>query len=81
MFIVGGIFALFITTLLWYPHWLFAVLGVIGAVLFYLSAKEEDKRLIKQFGDDYIAYMQKVPRMNIFLRVIRLLQRREGDSA
>jgi len=81
LFIVGGIFALFITTLLWYPHWLFAVLGVIGAVLFYLSAKEEDKRLIKQFGDDYIAYMQKVPRMNIFLRVIRLLQRREGDSA
>jgi len=81
LFIVGGIFAIFITTLLWYPHWLFAVLGVIGAVLFYLSAKEEDKRLIKQFGDDYIAYMQKVPRMNIFLRVIRLLQRREGDSA
>ena len=47
-------------------------------MLFYLSAKEEDKRLIKQFGDDYIAYMQKVPRMNIFLGVIRLLQRRGG---
>lgn len=72
----GGIYAIFVTTLLWYPHWLFAVLGVIGATLTYLSAREEDKRLIEKFGDDYLAYMEKVPRMNVFLGVIRLFQRR-----
>jgi len=69
----GGIYAIFITTLLWYPHWLFAVLGVIGSVLLYLGTKEEDKRLIDKFGDDYIAYMQRVPGMNVFLGVIRLI--------
>ena len=72
----GGIYAIFVTTLLWYPHWLFAVLGVIGIILTYLGAREEDKRLIEKFGDDYIAYMKMVPRMNVFLGIIRLIQRR-----
>jgi len=71
----GGIYAIFVTTLLWYPHWLFAVLGVIGTFLTYLSIKEEDKRLITKFGNDYIAYMNKVPGMNIFLGIIRLLRK------
>ena len=68
----GGIYAIFVTTLLWYPHWLFAVLGVIGATLTYLSCKEEDKRLVQQFGNDYLAYMQRVPRVNFVLGIIRL---------
>jgi protein-S-isoprenylcysteine O-methyltransferase Ste14 len=55
---------------------LFAVLGVIGITLTYLSAREEDKRLVEKFGDDYIAYMRMVPRMNVFLGVIRLIQHR-----
>ncbi len=72
----GGIYAIFITTLLLYPHWLFAVLGVIGSILLYLGTKEEDKRLIEKFGDDYIAYMQRVPGMNFILGIVRLLRRR-----
>jgi protein-S-isoprenylcysteine O-methyltransferase Ste14 len=74
---LGGIFAIFITTLLWYPHWLFGVLGAIGVVVVYLGAREEDQRLVQQFGDDYIRYMQKVPRMNILAGFVRLLQRRK----
>ena len=73
----GGIYAIFLTTLLWYPHWLFAVLGVTGSVLLYLGTREEDKRLIDKFGDDYIAYMQRVPGMNVFLGITRLLSQRE----
>ena len=68
----GGIYAIFVTTLLWYPHWLFAVLGVIGATLTYLDILEEDKRLIGKFGNDYLAYMERVPRMNFMLGIIRL---------
>jgi len=70
----GGIFAIFIPTALWYPHWLFGVLGVIGIVVVYMSCREEDQRLIKKFGNDYVAYMNRVPRMNIFLGIIRLLR-------
>ena len=73
----GGIYAIFVTTLLWYPHWLFGVLGIIGATLTYLSTKDEDKRLIEKFGDDYIRYMQRVPRINFLLGIIRLWRRRE----
>ena len=53
----GGVLAIFLTTLLWYPHWLFGVLGVLGTVVVYLSCREEDKYLIEQFGDDYQRYM------------------------
>jgi protein-S-isoprenylcysteine O-methyltransferase Ste14 len=39
---LGGVLAIFITTILWYPHWLFVVLGIFGAVIIFLSSKEED---------------------------------------
>ena len=73
---LGGVFAIFITTLLWYPHWLFGLLGAVGIVVLYLSAREEDQRLVQQFGDDYIRYMQRVPQMNILVGVTRWLRRR-----
>jgi protein-S-isoprenylcysteine O-methyltransferase Ste14 len=70
----GGILSIFLTTLLWYPHWLFGVLGVIGTVVIYLGCIEEDKLLVKKFGDDYKAYMKRVPQMNFFLGIIRLMR-------
>jgi protein-S-isoprenylcysteine O-methyltransferase Ste14 len=70
----GGVLAIFLTTLLWYPHWLFGVLGVIGTVVTYLGCREEDKYLIKKFGDDYKDYMERVPQMNFLLGVVRLLR-------
>jgi len=33
----GGVYALFLTTFLWYPHWLFGVLGAIGTVVVYMG--------------------------------------------
>ena len=72
---LGGILAIFIATLLLYPHWLFAILGIPGAVILYWSTKEEEKRLIRRFGSDYQAYMQRVPRMNLILGIIRLRRR------
>lgn len=73
----GGIYAIFLATLLLYPHWLFAILGAIGIVFLYLSSREEDKRLVGKFGDDYTSYMQRVPGMNIFLGIVRLWRSRE----
>jgi protein-S-isoprenylcysteine O-methyltransferase Ste14 len=71
----GGVLAIFLTTLLWYPHWLFGVLGVLGTVVVYLGCREEDKYLVKKFGDDYKDYMRRVPRTNFLLGIIRLARR------
>jgi protein-S-isoprenylcysteine O-methyltransferase Ste14 len=72
---LGGILAIFFATPLLYQHWLFVVLGIPGTILVYLGAKQEDKRLITKFGDDYKNYLQKVPRMDILTGVIRLVRR------
>jgi len=71
----GGVFSIFLTTLLWYPHWLFGVLGVIGTAVVYMGCREEDQRLVSKFGDDYQVYMQRVPRMNILLGIFSLWRR------
>ena len=73
----GGVYALFLTTFLWYPHWLFGVLGAIGTATIYMGCREEDQRLIEKFGDAYIDYMKRVPRMNVFLGLYRRLKRRK----
>jgi len=71
---LGGIFAIFITTPLWYPHWLFVILGVFGIAVVYISCRAEDQYLLEKFGDAYHIYMNKVPGINIvsgFIRAIR----------
>jgi len=69
---LGGILALFLANFLLYPHWLFVVLGIPGAAILYFSTGAEEKRLIERFGDDYLEYMQRVPRINILAGIIRL---------
>jgi protein-S-isoprenylcysteine O-methyltransferase Ste14 len=53
-------------------------LFILGAVILYWSTREEERRLIAQFGSDYQAYMQRVPRMNLILGVVRLYRRQKG---
>jgi protein-S-isoprenylcysteine O-methyltransferase Ste14 len=71
---LGGILAIFVATPLLYPHWLFVVLGIPGIVILYWGTKSEEQRLIERFGDDYRAYIRKVPRINLVLGIIRLLR-------
>lgn len=73
---LGGILALFLTTFLLFPHWLFIVLGIPGIAVLYISTIMEEKRLVKQFGNDYLVYMKEVPRMNIILGIVRQWRRR-----
>ena len=56
-------------------HWLVVVIGVVAMMSVYLAMREEDRRLIEKFGDDYKRYMQSVPRMNFLVGFIRLLRR------
>ena len=71
----GGIYAIFITTFLLYPHWLFAILGILGIVVIALGIKEEDKRLVEKFGNDYVSYIKRVPGMNIFKGIIKAIKK------
>jgi protein-S-isoprenylcysteine O-methyltransferase Ste14 len=72
----GSIYAIFLANFLLYPHWLFGVLGVVGAAVAYMGCREEDQRLIEKFGDDYRDYMKKVPGMNFVLGLARLISQR-----
>jgi protein-S-isoprenylcysteine O-methyltransferase Ste14 len=63
-----------------YPHWLFAVLGIVGTVVVYLGCVEEDKFLINKFGENYKAYMQRAPRTNFWLGIIQWLRRRKTSE-
>jgi len=74
---LGGILAIFVATPLLYPHWLFIVLGIPGVAILYWSTIEEEKQLVEQFGDGYRSYMQKVPRVNLILGIIRILSRQK----
>jgi protein-S-isoprenylcysteine O-methyltransferase Ste14 len=77
---LGGILAIFIATPLLYPHWLFVVLGIPGIAILYWSTKEEEKRLKERFGDDYSSYMRRVPRMNIVVGIIRVLEKKASRN-
>jgi protein-S-isoprenylcysteine O-methyltransferase Ste14 len=77
---LGGIPALFCTTLLWYPYWLFAVLGAAGTAAVYMSCRVEDRLMIEKFGDPYREYMERVPRLNLILGLIRFLRRKRKEE-
>jgi protein-S-isoprenylcysteine O-methyltransferase Ste14 len=69
---LGGILSIFIATMLFYPHWLFVILGIPGMITVYMSCREEEVYLLRQFGDEYREYMQRVPRVNLLTGTVRL---------
>ena len=55
-------------------HWVVALLAIIGATLFYFHTVQEERYCLTQFGEPYAQYLQRVPRFNILLGVLRSLQ-------
>jgi protein-S-isoprenylcysteine O-methyltransferase Ste14 len=60
-------------------HWLVAIVGVIVSALSYRTQVKLEKGLLVKFGDDYKRYMEKVPRMNLFLGILRFVKRRREN--
>jgi len=54
-------------------HWLVAALGVIVIAINYVDTFEEEASNIVKFGDEYREYMQRVPRLNFILGIIRVI--------
>jgi protein-S-isoprenylcysteine O-methyltransferase Ste14 len=57
--------------------WIVAIGTILAIACCYLIILSGDQRNIEKFGDDYRHYMEKVPRMNFLVGIIRLLRRRE----
>jgi protein-S-isoprenylcysteine O-methyltransferase Ste14 len=61
-------------------HWLIVVIGVAAMAVVYAGiVPQADYANIVKFGDEYTSYMQRVPRLNLVLGIMRLL-RRHGSS-
>jgi len=57
-------------------HWLVAALGLIVMIILYINTWDEDKANIEKFGEAYRQYMQRVPRLNFLLGIIRIIIQR-----
>ena len=73
---LGWILGIFVATIFLYQHWIFVFIGIPGIASLYLISRQEEQRNIGRFGNDYKHYMQKVPRMNLLVGIIRQVRRR-----
>lgn len=71
----------YLTFILWgfagmllFQHWTIILIGIPIFPLTYFDLTRADREGIKKFGDDYEAYMKKVPRMNFLVGAFRILQ-------
>ena len=58
-----------------FQHWIVILLGVPVIPLTYIDLIRADRACVERFGDDYKAYMKKVPRANFLLGIIRRLRK------
>ncbi len=54
-------------------HWLLVVLAAVGMVLIYIDTFKADEACIDKFGEEYVHYMQRVPRVNFVAGLLWLL--------
>lgn len=69
----GILFSLALTLIA--QNWLVLSFGVILIPLLYIDIVMADKHELEKFGDEYKRYMQRVPRTNFILGIIRILIR------
>ena len=72
---VGGM-VMFFSHIFFGQNLIVVISTIIAIICCYFIILSGDQRNIEKFGDDYKRYMQKVPRMNFLLGIIRLLRRR-----
>jgi protein-S-isoprenylcysteine O-methyltransferase Ste14 len=61
-------------------HWLLAVLAAVGMILAYVDTFNSDQACIGKFGQAYVRYMQRVPRVNFVTGILRLLLKRRVED-
>lgn len=61
-------------------NWIVSILGILLLFIYYFDTFEEERNIIEQFGEQYIAYKKSVPRINVILGIIRLLLRKQNGT-
>jgi protein-S-isoprenylcysteine O-methyltransferase Ste14 len=61
-------------------HWSSMVLGLVSMGLVYADTFKADRYCIEKFGDEYKRYMERVPRVNFVIGIMRLLVRRRSRA-
>ena len=64
-----------ISGMMLFQHWIVILLGVPVIPLTYIDLIRADEACVERFGDDYEAYMKRVPRANFLLGIIRLFRK------
>ena len=57
-------------------QWASTAAGAVVIVTWYVECIYADRRLVEKFGDAYVDYMQRVPRVNFILGAVLYLQRK-----
>lgn len=68
-----GAILMFFSHILFGQSWMVIVSSIVGMVCCYLIMLTGEQKNIDKFGDDYIQYMQNVPRLNFLLGIKRLI--------
>ena len=78
----------YVTFILWaiagmllFQHWIIVLIGIPIILLTYIDLAKADEKAIEKFGDDYEAYMKRVPRANFLLGIIRHLKHRKRQDS
>ena len=71
---------MYLAIIFWSQHYLTIVIGITGMICVYQISRQEDQLLIKKFGNDYLDYMKKVPRMNFISGIIQSMRRKKKKS-
>jgi len=76
---LGGMM-MFFSHIFFGQNWIVVISTIIAIMCCYLIIKSGDQRNIEKFGEDYKIYMRKVPGMNFFAGVIRLIIYRKSEG-
>jgi len=61
-------------------HWISVIVGAILVALLYLAMIEEEKKNVEKFGDAYIDYMKRVPRINLIAGIIKQIHNKRENK-
>jgi len=71
---LGGMI-MFFSHVFFGQNWIVLLSTIVGIGCCYILMRSGDQRNINKFGEDYVLYMKRVPRMNFVCGLARLLHK------